>query len=191
MSEDSEDQSFLIALGHLTINWNFAEAWLRTLLASLVKQPFVGDILTTELGAVGIENALGAFATHVVSEDQGNAMKHAAKLYGRLRGYRNYYIHGTIYHLDGTDTGHAVAHSAKGSLKKHGARLKAFQITEMSQRCRALGMYVRQIHANVNQTPLDGGGPPPLPDMPPLPPEVDKNAPYPQSLSSQPQASAE
>lgn len=194
MAESSLDDEFLIALGNLTIDWNFAESWLKHLLGVFVDHGIVAHILTAELGAVGIENALTAIANDVLGEvpELADRMKYAAKLYARLRGYRNYYVHGIIFHaryMDGSrPAGFTHVLSAKGNVKTQGARLEAFQINEIAVRATHLALFVRALEQYWTHDP-EKDERPPLPDKPPLPPEVDKNSPWPQSPNIQPQAS--
>jgi hypothetical protein len=173
----ASDDSFLIALGTLVIDWNFAEGWMGTLLSSLVEPSDTAKILTAELGSVGLENALTAFANHIVTADQGDAIKHAVKMFARLRGHRNYYIHAVVFQAGDPPVGYTHSQSAKGRLKLSAAVVTKELVLAAASLCRDLGRYVQKITASIH-----GDGQVPLPDKPPLPPEVDKESPYLQSL---------
>jgi hypothetical protein len=185
MTSSSYD-AVLSALGDLVINWNFAEMWIRIILVSFIGNNKVADILTLELGAVGIENALNAVASEVSSGEEQDRLGHCASLYCRLRGYRNYYVHGMVFaaaYLDSQPSaGFTFVQSAKGKLKIHSARVEAIQIREVGKACRTLGLYARQIVQHRGFYLTEGSAAPPLPEKPPLPPPVDKNAPWPKLI---------
>ncbi len=181
---DNSKTSILATLGELAINWNVAEAWIRTLAGSYAGKTVVGEILTIELGTIGLQNVLCAVAKHAPLAEEADALLYCAKLYERLRGYRNYYIHGTIFAVEYANrpaAGFTYMKSAKGQIKSHGARVEAHQIQTVADQCYGLALYARQIYHHLHGDSQNGGARPPLPDKPPLPPEVDKNAPYPQS----------
>jgi hypothetical protein len=168
--------------------------WIRTLAASYAGKGVVGEIFTVEMGAVGLQNALCAIAKHSQTKGEGGHLEHCSALYDRLRGYRNYYIHGTVFTTEYTDgrpaAGFTFGKTAKGQIKTYSARVEAPQIQAVADQCYELGLFARQIFHHLH------GGPkpderPPLPDKPPLPPVADKNRPWPQLPSSQPQASGE
>lgn len=182
MSDDSEKR-FYAALGGLVVDWNFAESWLRTLLIDLAGRTEIAKILTLELGAIGIENALSALAKHTLDEAAAIRVKYIVSLYSILRGYRNYWIHSIVF-VAGTENdtqGFTYSASAKGKLQTHSQTVEAEHIDKIRLSCRYLGLFTRAVSLNLSQRidPKDQKIPA-LPDMQPLPPEVDKSALYPQ-----------
>lgn len=188
--KDDTEKPIYAALGELAINWNFAENWIRNLAGIYAGKVVVGEILTVELGSVGLQNVLCAIAKHSPLGDEASHLRHCAELYERLRGYRNYYIHGTIFVI-GTQgrlkkpTGFTFTKSAKGQIKVYSAEVEAPQIQAVADQCYDLGLFARGVWSHFRGGPTGGGGLPSLPDKPPLPPVLDKSAPYPQSPPSE------
>ena len=88
-------------LGHIVIAWNRCEGAIRELphtLASLgnVELRTVSDILISELGTVGLAQALKCFADEFPLDHQrlSEEVDHVAAVYGALRPHRNYNVHG-------------------------------------------------------------------------------------------------
>jgi len=189
---DNSENAFLAALGQLVVDWNFAEGWLKTLLIHLAGSSQMATILTVELGAIGLQNALTAAAAHVLEPEPADRLVYAVKLYEVLRGYRNYWVHGTIFSAgdeDGEPHGFTYVPSAKGKLQTHSQVVEIANVKQISAACWGLGTFVGQLHRHLQKTPDKSGVVPPLPDKQPLPPEVDKNAPYPQWQKPSPKSS--
>jgi hypothetical protein len=106
-----DERDYLPVFGRLIVEWNLAESNLRGLLTNLVGDPRSVDahlratIMVAELGGVGIENALRSFADTTNRGELGDALKHVADHYSRLRVRRNYYVHGILTVIAGSDKG--------------------------------------------------------------------------------------
>jgi hypothetical protein len=172
MANNPKDNRFLIAVGQLVVDWNFAEGWLRQLLVTLTQlDRETAQILTAELGAIGLENALSAFATHRLPDEEGAAVRHALKMYELLRAYRNYYIHNIAF--DAGSFGVTAEVSAKGKVKANSDRLEPETLKAVSDQCAVLGGYIHLIHERISRLGQHGALPP-LPDKPPLPEKLAK-----------------
>ena len=118
MSHASLRLEYSAALGETIVTWNRAEGAFRALLATLCGESAAAQIVTAELGGVGITNALNAIAVTLDAPIK-TAVESVAKYFDVLREYRNYYVHGiqAIGVADGAGVGRAFMASAKGELK--------------------------------------------------------------------------
>lgn len=175
-----------IAMGQLVVIYNAAEERIRTLLTNLVADfdnimNIQARIMVSELGAVGLENALNAIAGDLLPKTQREAVQHLVKLYERVRGYRNFYVHGIIQ-VGGptletpTVRGHVVTYSAKGALTEHMTMIGLDDIHEAVDQAQVLGNYARDVtqYLRDDAKPVPAFSPAPLPDKPPLPPRLEK-----------------
>ncbi|MES2987039.1 MAG: hypothetical protein V4808_03950 [Pseudomonadota bacterium] len=181
-----EFREFILTLGWAVFQWNSFERAVKQLLTELVRSgnPFDmrGEILTAELGSRQLADALRAFGNDIFRGKDEGALVHCAKLFDGVLAYRNTYIHNI----------HMVVPEklAEPSPDKY---IACFTTTSARSN-------VRDWHATVALADLenfvkwsDGGaiyatglrfshlcnfpGPQrPLPDKPPLPPPLTKNA---------------
>ena len=84
----------LCTMGRIIFNWNSIENCTRNLLNTLVKAGAKSTIVTAHMGTQDQINALKTIANTYLDRDQKEHILHAIKLYERLRGYRNYFVHG-------------------------------------------------------------------------------------------------
>lgn len=170
-----------LSLGELVIAWNSAEIALRRLLSFIAfgnagHNAHKAYILTAELGAVALEQALRSFANFSSDVEAAAAIKHAASFSERVREYRNYYVHG----ISGLGYGAAPDKSvplgfifytsAKGHLKEHFQLVQASLLDDVANHCRTLGRYAMDLDATLRSRRTRGGAPlSPMPQMPPLP----------------------
>ncbi|ONF97373.1 hypothetical protein [Sphingomonas jeddahensis] len=100
-----------LGLGMLVIVWNACELSLRESLSWLGAKGSpehlrVAEPLISELGSVGITQALSCYANELPEEEESltSAILHAVKVVEICRTYRNYYVHGisgvTKYGID-------------------------------------------------------------------------------------------
>lgn len=82
-------------LGELIVSWNRAENMLSMVLTAICGggSPLVW-ILTSDLGAVSLENALKSATADLAAEELKDSIYHMVEWFSRLREFRNYYIHG-------------------------------------------------------------------------------------------------
>jgi hypothetical protein len=183
------EQIYFAAIGRLVAEWNLAEANLRSLLTRLVARPenpvetMRATILTAELGAVGMEHALRALAENIYGAPLGDAIKHVAGCYARLRAYRNYYVHGIhtlITHADSGTQGAIHYLEAKSKLVERTELVDRAVLEKTTAHVIQLKDYVRGIlvYLMTEQMAKRGFSLPisKLPDMPPLPSELQKPA---------------
>jgi hypothetical protein len=185
--EESKNNRFLIALGQLVLDWNFAEGWMRYLLATLAGQDDqISQILTVELGSVGLENALTAFANHILQPEHGDGVLHGVEMYERLRVHRNYYVHGVLVHIDYKQFGIAMSVSAKGKIKQEVDRVDAVRLEMIAAQCCALGDYLSALRSHILGLKQENDEPFPLPNKPPLPEKLAKTPRRPPPHPNQP-----
>jgi hypothetical protein len=85
---------FCVAFADLLITWNAAERAATKMLNHLCGNSPQTYILTSELGALGLQNALSSMAFGIVDAPFVDALKHGVDYFDRVREYRNYYVHG-------------------------------------------------------------------------------------------------
>lgn len=175
-----------LAMGRLVVLYNLAEEEIRTLLTNLIAEfnnemNFHARIMVSELGAVGLENALKSIAGDILPRAEREAIVHLANLYERVRGYRNFYVHGITRPCVPTlanpsVSGQVASYSAKGALASHIAMISIDEIDEATDQAQVLATYVFEITSSMRSRakPVRAFGPTPLPDKPPLPPRLEK-----------------
>ena len=163
----------MTALGDMTIAWNVAESTYRQLLNILIGTP-TALISTAELGARGMDDALTTFANDVLPSPTAQAVHHAVKYMGILRGYRNYYAHGIQLFVQSAQgpIGIIRVASAKGKAISHDERVPLDKIEFVTQHAKILGVYLVNVmvYVGLSQVPK----PPPLPEAPALPAKLVK-----------------
>ena len=122
--ESAARQKFLALLGEFTLNWNFAELWLRQIVQIKSAPTLAGWVLTVDLQASQLLNALKALATDF---SEGQEKAHLLAFHDgldALRVTRNTYVHG-IARLSVSPTWTA---SVVQSFSARKGRLKAFDL---------------------------------------------------------------
>ena len=122
--EAATRQRFLALLGEFTLNWNFSELWLRQLVQIKSAPSLAGWVLTVDLQASQLLNALKALATDF---SEGQEQAHLLAFHDgldALRVTRNTYIHG-IARLSISPTWTA---SVVQSFTARNGRLKTFDL---------------------------------------------------------------
>jgi len=163
---------FNAALGNLVIKWNRAELHLRWLLDSFIGGPNA-LVVTSELGAVGLANALRTFANETTSGPLREAIIHLLDYTDTTRAYRNYYVHGVVVlkNINSAEVGYVQTFSAKGSMTKHHEQVSIEQIDKIAAHAVILADYALAVlHHSVD--PSDDI--PKLPEPPPLPEKLKK-----------------
>jgi hypothetical protein len=172
---------YLAAFGLMVMKWNVVESFMRHLVASLINgsgstRNDRSHILVSELGPIGIQHALNTFADDFQQTELGDALRHAAKYYELLRGYRNYYAHGIINLVPGGAgmRGHIHYLEAKGKLIRRQDLIDVTALNQVTHNARTLYYYVQRLlpHLPEKSKRLR------MPDKPPLPPPVSKSAIY-------------
>lgn len=89
-----------LALGLVTISWNRLESHLRGMTQDLagrcdLASRMTVEVIVTELGTVGITQALQTYARQFPDNhaDLGDSLRAGVEWAERLKSYRNYYIH--------------------------------------------------------------------------------------------------
>ena len=177
---------FLTALGHMIITWNEAESALRRLLAGLCGRGSVpallkAQIVTAELGSVGLSNALRTFADIILPSKPAEAINHAVEYYETVRAYRNYYTHGTdILPVSDGPRGFIRITTAKGSLTEEKDFVSLDDLKFVSGHAHCLHCYVQAISNHLFSEEWRFFSKEwrfPLPDKPLLPDKLRKNSP--------------
>src|SRR5215213_3773845 len=90
-----------LLLGLVVMNWNGCEEGLRQIIRSVATRQRLEnwaliEVLSSEMGALGITQAIRCYADEFPDTDQelAAAFRHVAALCERLKAYRNYYVHG-------------------------------------------------------------------------------------------------
>jgi hypothetical protein len=189
------ERQIYTALGYLAIEWNLTEERMRSLLSHFMHpqtdHPSVGEprrrghlattIVTIEMGTVGITQALNAIAQSLPSNEQ-DAIEWTAECFDRLRGYRNFYIHGITAAAPSSDLGPigiVIMTSAKGEFAQDKDFIRIEQIADVVSRAIALRTYIGAVLNYLCWTP-DSYLPvrPRLPVAPPMPERLKKNREY-------------
>jgi hypothetical protein len=171
------EPEFLAAFGHMIITWNVAESSLIRLLAGLCGTGSVSTILkaqivTAELGSIGLSNALRTFADIILPPKLTEAVNHAVEYYERLRTYRNYYTHGITHILPVSDgpRGFIRIITAKGSLTEEKDFVSFNDLKFVSGHASCLHSYVETISNHLFSVEWRFS----LPDKPLLPNKLRK-----------------
>jgi hypothetical protein len=130
-------------------------------------------VVTSELGAVGLANALRTFANETTSGPLREAIIHLLDYTDTTRAYRNYYVHGVVVlkNINSAEVGYVQTFSAKGSMTKHHEQVSIEQIDKIAAHAVILADYALAIlHHSVD--PSDDI--PKLPEPPPLPEKLKK-----------------
>ena len=175
--------SFQSALGDLVINWNIVEASVRELLGCFASErphspPPGTDILTVELGTVGLGHALQSYANDLVQPPYDEFVLHAVEYFDRVRIYRNYYVHGIANVMSGNVAapepveviGQISYVTAKGQLAFHSDEVKISDLRRVTNWCRRLNGFLNLIRL----TYFHGAEHFPSLDKPPLPEKLKK-----------------
>ena len=178
----------------MAIKWNQAEDILRDILVNLCGGEGLEIwILTAELGAVSLENALKSASNDIAKDKLKPYIDHAVEWFSRLREYRNYYVHGiksVTFSGDLSPIGVIGQTAAKTRIVIHreNVTLEAIiiflnRISDFMKFCSDLEFHVAATSLKVIalSKPL-----PPLPQMPLLPDRLQKPRQYPQGGPPQP-----
>ncbi len=175
-------------LGRLVVEWNLAEATLRLLLNKVAgpdgfDSETRAQLLTSELGAVGLAQALQSHADVMQDRKLAAAIDYAVKCYQNLRGHRNYYVHGivTLIPISRARTvGHIHYFEAKGRFIQRRDKVGIATLAQVYRWAFSLRKYAHGIVTFlVTQRMVTRGLPPKysrLPRKPHLPPQVRKSA---------------
>jgi hypothetical protein len=132
------------------------------------------NILTVELGSVGLEHALNSFAENLLDGEMAKAVRHVVSLFERLRGYRNYYGHGITFVLEKSDgpVGPVRSISAKGKLIESRDMITIDQLNWLQQQCIKLYIFTTKVAIALHPDEDEKG----LPPLPSLPQRLEKKA---------------
>jgi hypothetical protein len=90
-----------LILGLVVMTWNGCEEGLRQIIRSVatrgrMENTALVEVLSTELGTLGLTQAVRCYANEFPDSDQdlAEAFRHVAALCERLKAYRNHYVHG-------------------------------------------------------------------------------------------------
>jgi hypothetical protein len=188
-----------MSLGLVVIGWNACELACRELVKTLAtggqhRSWRLAEVLISELGSVGLTQALQCYAREFPSEqkDLARAVRHIADVTERLRAYRNYFVHGitnvTHYGFDVSEEmierdapitealiegpfAHIYQKSAKGRSKFVLDHVKAGVLADVNRDLVRLKVYIDAVSIAVGRwlrgaDDQDGA---PLPEPPPLP----------------------
>lgn len=197
----NHSRNYYATLGRLVVEWNLAEATLRTLLNKLAGPESFEDemrahLLTAELGSTGLAQALRSHADTMNDRKLVEAIDHAVKCYENLRGHRNYYVHGivTLLPISKTKTvGHIHYFEAKGRLIQRRDRVTVSSLNDVYRWAIGLRRYAHGIVTYLVTQRMVARGLPPrhskLPRKLRRPPQVQKSARHLGVPSQSPQAS--
>lgn len=193
-----------MALGLVAMAWNGVELRMRDLIKAIVcKGVFesgrLAEIIVTELGTVGLTQALNCFSAEMPEEESelSVAISHLVEMAERLKAYRNYYIHGvrgvTAYGFTLTDEmldqdtpltealdvgpfAHVYQKTAKGKSKFYMEYLRVEKLTWLNNQLADLEEYIGRVSVSVNHylQRLNWRESAPLPHAPPLPSRLVK-----------------
>ncbi len=181
-------QNYYAILGRIVIEWNHAESQLRGMLSRMAgpegtTAAMRAQILTSELGAVGLEHALRTHIAHLTDRKFAKSATHAVDFYARLRPYRNYYVHGILTLIAFKDTGYVgFIHylEAKGKFVERREMVLAKTLETLFGHATKFRVFAQGLVAyQVAQRIAALGGPTDigkLPRRPPLPPQLQKPA---------------
>jgi len=108
-------------LGRLAIDWNRLELLTKWMLHGLAGPNEQTAILTAHMGSVTLTDALRTMAAEFGDKKIQPHIEHFLEALGRLRAYRNHYIHGIfeIVNLESGPVGYSETLSAKARLVSH------------------------------------------------------------------------
>jgi hypothetical protein len=134
----------------MTLQWNEAELMLRETLNILVGTG-TAQIVTAELGARGLTEALQTFAHDVLPEDSAQAVLHAVKYAELTRSHRNYYVHGVVSEMRVNDEPFGIirAVSAKGKTLLHEEQVSITKIDAVARHAQILTRYVQGVNGHL------------------------------------------
>jgi hypothetical protein len=188
-----------MALGLVVIAWNACDLSLRTMIRDLatggkVELWKLSEILVSELGSVGITNALSCYADEFPDEEKDlpKALRYVAEAIDRYRAYRNYFVHGitavTRYGMFVTDEdierdtpvhelmfegpfATVYQKTAKGRLKFISDHISKDQLAELATGLADLDVFITALSSSVAHffRSHDWRKSAPLPAPPPLP----------------------
>jgi hypothetical protein len=188
-----------LTLGLVVIAWNSCELGMRGLIRTLATRQAVEnwglvEILISELGTLGLEQAIRCYANEFPDEEEdfARALRHVAECAERHKAYRNYYVHG-IRGVTGrgwfvsdemieNDTpihealvegpfGNIYQKSAKGRTRFIMDFIRADALTKLNNDLADLGDYIQGVTTSAAHylRGADYRQTAPLPEPPPLP----------------------
>lgn len=161
-------------LGQIVINWNNFEGLCRILLCHLCGAPPGIKSLTNELNGSSLYFALKSAAAEAAHPEVRKIVECLAEGLNRLNEHRNYYVHGASS-IDGV-TGQGClllsASYAKGEVRIYENRVEKREMYEIACDCAGLGMEAFNLTSYLMLK--ERGQAPALPDMPFLPPKLEK-----------------
>jgi hypothetical protein len=179
----SNSPEFAKAIGDLVLHWNKTEGTVRGLLSTLCAPQsetsrVCAEILTVEIGNVALTNAIRSIARALYSEELEEHLICCAEYLDRLRAYRNYYVH-SIKGATDTQTGPigiATQVVAKSRYALNWDLVETRDIETVTRRCIYLHRYAHTLTLHVEDVINDSPAPQELPDKPPLPDVLKKQA---------------
>lgn len=182
---------FYSALGELIVIWNQAENRLRAILVGLCGIGPRTWILTAELGAISLENALRSSSQDIALPDLKPHIEACIKWFNLLREYRNYYVHGIID--VNISFGYISQTSAKNGLVLHGEVIDVTALSDLIKKIKDFLDFSSDVEFRASALPLtsfsDGKPFPPLPKIPLLPDRLQKPRRYLTDVPPQPSPS--
>jgi hypothetical protein len=153
---DANRKEFLVEIAEFLLTWNQAERMAARVLNHLCGESAQTYILTAELGALGLTNALASMAADIVEPPFDEAIRYGIEYFDRVRVYRNYYIHGirAVGSInDERAFGVIDTASAKGKFTLHEERIYIDKIREARMMAGNLtgvwtNIYMRFVHSS-------------------------------------------
>lgn len=173
----------LIAYGRAMMAWNTTEMILGLLLEVLISEDEGAGratvlALTSDLGGVALETAVGSLAPHVCGPDRLPDIEYALALVSRVRAYRNYYAHGISWLA--VDQNGAVAApiwtwTARPKIKQHKDAVTVTELDTFTRWCAETSAFIKAVIERWYPLAIDGKTAPP-PQRPEMPPPCKKTA---------------
>lgn len=181
------DISFAHLLGELVMAWNNTENCCRMLLNHLLGQPNGVKSVTNELNGQSLWFALRALASSSAHPEIEPHIREISVSIERLNEHRNYFVHGAK-----EEHGSFLilrTEYAKGEIREYEDKIDKQEMHQLIRDCEDMGMCALNIIAYLmlkRQDPLTS-----LPEMPFLPPQLDKTRRNPKARVPTPSSSPE